>query len=114
MFSCYLLFQLLGLPASMHRTAMALLVGELVALGVWSYGSEGCDERPCAPVVEAGRTAAAVDIPLLALLLVVVAVIRGVRAQRRARTRTPSDQPTPSADVPAVSGSRSRGTRADA
>ena len=77
MFSCFLLFPRLGLPAVWHRTAMALLVGELVALGAWSYGSPG------EPASEAGRSAAAIDIPLLALVLIVLAVASGLRAWRR-------------------------------
>jgi hypothetical protein len=83
MFSCFLLFPRLGLPRVLHRTAMTLLVAELVALAMWSYGSEGCLRRPCAPAAEAGRSAAAIDIPLLALALVVLAVMFGVRAWRR-------------------------------
>jgi hypothetical protein len=83
MFSCFLLFPRLGLPAVLHRTAATLLVAELVALAMWSYGSEGCLRRPCAPVAEAGRSAAAIDIPLLALALLVLTVMIGVRAWRR-------------------------------
>jgi hypothetical protein len=83
MFSCFLLFPRLGLPSVLHRTAMTLLVAELVALAMWSYGSEGCVRRPCGPAAEAGRSAAAIDIPLLALALVVLAVMLGVRAWRR-------------------------------
>jgi hypothetical protein len=56
---------------------MALLLAEIVALGMWSYGSPGD------PGSEAGRSAAAIDIPLLGLALVVLAVIFGVRAWRR-------------------------------
>jgi hypothetical protein len=85
MFSCFLLFPHLGLPALMHRTAIALLAAELVALAMWSYGSEGCLERPCGAVAELGRTAAALDVPLLSAGLVVLAVIRGVRTWRRRR-----------------------------
>jgi hypothetical protein len=82
LFSCFLLFPRMGLPPLMHRTAMTLLVAELFALAVWSYGSEGCDERPCGAGAELGRTAAAVDVPLLALALVVLAMIRGMRSMR--------------------------------
>jgi hypothetical protein len=83
MFSCFLLFPRLGLPRVFQRTAMTLLAAELVALAMWSYGSEGCARRPCAPAAEAGRSAAAIDIPLLALALVVLAVLFGVRTWRR-------------------------------
>jgi hypothetical protein len=85
MFSCFLLFPMLGLPAHMHRTAGALLVAEMVAVLVWRFGSEDCVERPCAPLAETARTAAALDVPLLAALLVALAVIHGVRHRPRAR-----------------------------
>lgn len=87
MFSCFLLFPRLGLPPLMHRTAMALLAAELVALAMWSYGSEGCVERPCSGIAEAGRTAAALDVPLLSAALVLLAVFSGVRRWRRTRRR---------------------------
>jgi hypothetical protein len=83
LFSCFLLFPRLGFPPLMHRTAMTLLVAELVALAMWSYGSKGCVERPCGAGAELGRTAAAVDVPLLAAALVVLAMIRGMRTMRR-------------------------------
>ena len=73
MFSCFLLFPRMGLPAVLHQTAMALLVAELLALMMWSYGSPG------APAAEAGRSAAAIDIPLLSVALVVLAVLFGAR-----------------------------------
>lgn len=79
MFSCFLLFPRLGLPPMLHRSAMTLLVAEIVALGMWSYGSPG------APGSEAGRSLAALDIPLLAVGLVALAIIRGVRGSRRKR-----------------------------
>ena len=85
MFACFLLFPLLKFPPLMQRTAMALLVAELLSLAVWSYGSEGCVERPCSAVAETGRTAAALDVPVLSAVLVAVAVIRGVRTWRRSR-----------------------------
>ncbi len=83
MFACFLLFPHLGLPALLQRTAMGLLVAELLALMTWSYGSEGCMRRPCSAVAEAGRSAAAIDIPLLALALIALTVMFGVRAWRR-------------------------------
>ena len=85
MFACFLLFPRVGLPPLMHRTAMALLVAELLALAIWSYGSEGCLERPCGAAAETGRTAAALDVPLLSAALVALAIIRGVRSWRRRR-----------------------------
>jgi hypothetical protein len=87
MFSCFLLFPRLGLPRFMHRTAMVLLVAELFALGAWSYGSEGCVERPCSAIAETGRSAAALDVPLLSAGLIALAIMRGVLVLRRGRQR---------------------------
>ena len=83
MFSCFLLFPRLGLPPLWHRTAMTLCVAEFVAVGIWSYGSERCVERPCGAFAEAGRTAATYDIPALAVALIACAVIRGLRSRPR-------------------------------
>jgi hypothetical protein len=85
LFSCFLLMPRLGFRPLMHRTAMALLAAELLALAMWSYGSEGCVRRPCSAVAETGRTAAAIDVPLLALAFVSLAIITGVRGWRRER-----------------------------
>jgi hypothetical protein len=89
MFACFLLFPRMGFAPLFHRTAMTLLAAELVALAMWSYGSEGCVERPCGAGAEVGRTAAALDVPLLALGLMVVAFVTGVRRWRRTH-RVPS------------------------
>ncbi len=75
MFACFLLFPHLGLPAMFQRTAMTLLVAELLALMAWSYG-DGAS-------ADAGRSAAAIDIPLLSLALVVLSVAHGVIYFRR-------------------------------
>jgi hypothetical protein len=89
LFSCFLLFPKMGFPPLMHRTAMTLLVAELVALAMWSYGSKGCVERPCGEGAELGRTAASIDVPLLAVALVAVAMIRGMRTMRRRQRTAP-------------------------
>jgi hypothetical protein len=83
MFSCLLLFPLLGMPVYLYRAATTLLAAELVALLVWSFGNDECAARPCAPLAEAGRSVASVDVPLLALLVIVLAIIRGVRHHKR-------------------------------
>ena len=69
MFACFLVFPHLGLPAFFHRSAMTLLVAELLALMTWSYGTPG------EPAAEAGRSAAAIDIPLLAAALIVLTAV---------------------------------------
>ena len=85
MFSCFLLFPLFGLPRRLQHAAMTLLTAEVVAVLVWGFASEGCLRRPCSAAAEAARTAAGVDIPLLALAFVTFAFIRGVRDVRRSR-----------------------------
>ncbi len=72
-------------PALLARAAMGLLVLELLALLIWSYGSQGCVERPCGAAAETARTAAALDLPVLTGLLVALIVLHGVRAARTGR-----------------------------
>jgi len=91
LFSSFLIFPLAGLPAWWHRTAMTLLVGELVALAAWSYGSVGCDDRPCSPIAETGRAAASLYVPLLAGVLILLAVVYGRLRDARARDRRPRE-----------------------
>jgi hypothetical protein len=81
LFSCFLLFPQLGLPPRMHRAAMTLLVAELVALGMNSYFT--------GPPADVGRSAATLDVPVFAVALVALAVLRGVRPRRRRRGRLP-------------------------
>ena len=82
LFSCFLIFPLLGFPPAWHRVAIFLLALEFVALMFWSYGSDGCTARPCAPAAEAGRTAAMIDIPLLTVALITFAIVTGLRRSR--------------------------------
>ena len=82
LFSALLLFPWLGVPRFLQRAVAALLAAEIVAFGVWHFGSEGCGERPCAPLAETGRTAASLDIPVLSAGLLVLAVTLGVRSWR--------------------------------
>jgi hypothetical protein len=90
MFSCYLLFHVMGLPVLLPRIAMTLLTAEIIALGIWSYGSEGCHQRPCGDAAETARDAAALDVPLSAGLFVLFATIGGLVADRRARRQLPA------------------------
>jgi hypothetical protein len=66
LFSFWLITPLLQLPPGLGRIAGALLWAELVALLIWSYGSQGCFERTCAPVAQAAGIAARTDLPILA------------------------------------------------
>ncbi len=102
--ACFLIFPLLGFRPLFHRTAGTLLAAEGIALMMWGYGSEGCQERPCGTVAEVGHTAASIDVPVLTVALVALTVARGVRAWRRAPQ-------TASASEPRVSASRGTGRR---
>ncbi len=85
----WLMAPYLGLPRILARATAGLLVAEFVALLTWSYGSAQCAQRPCSELAETARQAAALDVPLLALAVLVLAVahgLRSVRADRRGRT----------------------------
>ena len=82
LFSAFLLFPWLGVPRFVQRAVAALLAAEIVAFGIWHFGSEGCAARPCAPLAETGRTAASLDIPVLSAGLLVLAVTLGARSWR--------------------------------
>jgi hypothetical protein len=75
LFGTFLILQLTGLPVILHRTAMTLLVAEFAALMIDDLGSPA--------VAGVGHTAAMVDVPLLAVALVVIAIMRAVKPQRR-------------------------------
>jgi hypothetical protein len=81
-FGAWLILPTLNAPARFSRIALWLCGAELLAAAIWSYGSEGCNQRPCAPVAEAARAAAALDIPCLTG---VAMVLGWAYAMRRAR-----------------------------
>ena len=81
-FSAFLILPHLGAPALLHRTAMTLLCAELLALMVWSYGSDDCLRRPCGALPETARTAAALDIPVLTVALLAICAAYGLRRTR--------------------------------
>jgi hypothetical protein len=66
-FAVFLLGPVIGAPPRLHRAAMTLLCGELLALLIWSYRASNCElDASCGPIAETAHTAAAVDLPLLA------------------------------------------------
>jgi hypothetical protein len=85
LFSAWLLFPAFGVPRMLRAAAATLMWLELVALLAWGYGSEGCSQRPCAALAEAARTAAGIDVPGLAVVVVALAVAHGFRHRRGAR-----------------------------
>jgi len=76
MFSLWLLAPLVGMPRATARVAMTLLSVELLALFVWSYGAEGCDGSTCAPLARAAGVAARLDVPALAGVFLVAAILQ--------------------------------------
>jgi hypothetical protein len=84
MFSVWLVADCARLPRAVARIAAVLLALELASLGVWSYGSENCDERTCAPLAQAAGIAARTDVPILAGVFVVIALVRVGRGARAA------------------------------
>jgi hypothetical protein len=75
LFSCFLIFDHMGLPRRLQWAAMTLLCAELVTLGMYSYGGRA--------VASVGRGGATLDIPLLSVALVALAITRGVRVRSR-------------------------------
>jgi hypothetical protein len=84
-FGAWLFLQTLRAPRAFGRVAIALCGAELLACAIWSFGSETCATRPCAPLPETARTAAALDIPTLTAIALVLGAIYGVRAASRVR-----------------------------
>jgi hypothetical protein len=83
MFSVWLIAHCARLPPRFGRMALALLWVELALLAIWSYGSEGCDVRTCAPVAQAAGIAARTDVPILAVVYVIGVVVWLTRSGRR-------------------------------
>jgi hypothetical protein len=76
MFSLWLIVPIAGLPAGVARVAAILVSAELIALLIWSYGTENCVDSTCAPFAQAAGIAARTDIPALAGAFLVVAVVQ--------------------------------------
>jgi hypothetical protein len=86
LFSLWIIAGCAGLPRPIGRMAALLLVLELGSLMIWSYGSESCDERTCAPLAQAAGIAARTDVPLLAAAFIVITVVRLGRGARAGTT----------------------------
>jgi hypothetical protein len=89
LFSVWLLCPHIGVPRRMAQIVGLALAAELILLLVWSYGTEACDDRACAPLAQAAGVAARIDLPVLSLVLV-PAVLRTTTARRAGG---PSDVP---------------------
>jgi hypothetical protein len=90
-FGAWLFLPTVNAPARFSRIALWLCGAEMVAAAIWSYGSQGCVRRPCAPLAETARSAAALDIPFLTGVAMVLACAYAIR---RARAAPPQDGPS--------------------
>jgi hypothetical protein len=81
-FAAWLILPTVQAPARFSRIAIWLCAAELVAAAIWSYGSAGCVARPCAPLAETARTAAALDIPSLTGVALVLGCVYALRHAR--------------------------------
>jgi hypothetical protein len=80
MFSVWLIAPHVRMPARIRKVAGVLCSAELVAILLWSYGVDTCEERSCAPLAQALGMAARVDIPALSAAFLVVAGVGWRRA----------------------------------
>jgi len=81
LFSVWLLGPHVGMSRRAGQVVGWALVAELVLLLMWSYGTEACPDRTCAPVAQAAGVAARVDLPVLAVVIV-AAALRTTTAHR--------------------------------
>lgn len=86
LWTAFLVLPLLRAPSFVVHGVGALLAAELLALLAWSYGSEGCVERPCGAVADTARAAALVDVPFLAGALLALTLAHAVRRVRLTST----------------------------
>ena len=87
LFSVWLLSPHVGIDPRAARLVGCALLAELAFVLIWSYGTEFCDGRACPPVAQAAGVAARVDLPVLAVVVVAVAV----RTATARRMGGPSD-----------------------
>jgi hypothetical protein len=79
-FGAWLFLGVVSAPHVFGRIALSLCGAELVTAAIWSYGSESCQSRPCAPIPEAAREAAALDIPVLTAIALVLGIVYAFRS----------------------------------
>jgi len=84
LFSMWLVFPYLDMPRMLCGAASWLMWLQFIALTGYGLASESCTERPCGVVSETLRAAAALDLPALAGVVLVLAGAQLVRQNRRA------------------------------
>ena len=82
LFSAWLLFPLLGVPRVLTNSAAVLVWLEFLAALTWGYTREDCARGSCSGLAEVARSAVAVDLPVLSIVVVALAVAHGVRRWR--------------------------------
>ena len=81
LFSVWLMSPLVGIAPRAARLVGAALLTEIGLLLAWSYGTDLCLERTCAPIAQAAGVAARIDLPVLAVVIV-AAALRTTTARR--------------------------------
>src|SRR5690349_15163389 len=79
-FGGWLFLGVVRAPRVFSRIALTLCGCELAATAIWSYGTQTCLQRPCAAIPEAAREAAALDIPLLTGVALVLGIVYAFRS----------------------------------
>jgi hypothetical protein len=79
-FGGWLFLGVVEAPRVFSRIALALCAAELVTSALWYYGTQNCHDRPCAAVPEAAREAAALDIPVLTGVALVLGIVFALRS----------------------------------
>ena len=74
LFSVWMLSPHVGIAPRAARLVGAVLLLELALLLTWSYGTDLCLERTCAPFAQAAGVAARIDLPVLAVVIVATAL----------------------------------------
>jgi hypothetical protein len=86
LFSMWLLFPYLDMPRMLCGAAAWLMWLEFIALTGYGMASETCTERPCGVLSETLRSAAGLDLPALAGVVLVLSGAQIARQNRRTRT----------------------------
>jgi hypothetical protein len=87
LFSGFLIFPHVGVPALLRTATATLMWLELLAAVTWGFASEGCVRRPCSPLAETARAAAGLDIPALSLVVLGLVIAHGMRGRRLSASR---------------------------
>ncbi len=80
-FGAFLFFPTVRAPGFFSNVAISLCAAEFLAVLLWQVGRE-CIVPGCMSMSRAARTAAAVDIPALTLLMFLLATAYGLRVVR--------------------------------